>query len=237
MVKGYKTEKESILTQIQNLYLLDRLLKRESLAFYEVADELPGLFHANYKKDLSILYINREGEKFTHFTTEEMREMGYEYFDKYTHPDTLKHVFPRFIEFYERANDDNMHVEFQQIQDLANGGYDTLFTVTKPYKEQDLLLTSSVSVKDLNWVSAKVERIFEEDIFVKKNFCLFQQLTNREIEVLSLIGSGFTNKVISEKLFLSIETIKQHRKMIKRKTECRNTVELVKFAQAFDLID
>ena len=95
---------------------------------------------------------------------------------------------------------------------------------------------TAFSIENLEWVSTKVERIAGEEIFVRKHFRQFQSLTTRELEILTLIAQGKTNRRISDQLFISVDTVKQHRKFIKKKTECKNTVELVKFAQSFDLI-
>jgi len=43
------------------------------------------------------------------------------------------------------------------------------------------------------------------------------QLSSRETEIIQLIAAGMTNKEIAEKLFLSIHTIKTHRKNIIKK--------------------
>lgn len=55
-------------------------------------------------------------------------------------------------------------------------------------------------------------------------------LTKREKEIITLIYFGFSNPSMAEKLFLSIDTIKTHRKNIMRKLELNNTADLVKFA-------
>lgn len=59
-------------------------------------------------------------------------------------------------------------------------------------------------------------------------------LSIREIEVLSLIMQGLTNNEIAEKLFISYETVKSHRKNILEKTGARNTAALIHYYhQAF----
>ena len=42
-------------------------------------------------------------------------------------------------------------------------------------------------------------------------------LTRREWEVLQLIGQGYTCESIAENLFISLDTVRNHRKSIKRK--------------------
>lgn len=64
----------------------------------------------------------------------------------------------------------------------------------------------------------------------KNNYSAQHDLTNREIEVLSLISQELTMKEIGEKLFLSEQTIHTHRKNLMKKTRAKNAVGLVKFA-------
>ena len=54
-----------------------------------------------------------------------------------------------------------------------------------------------------------------------------QKLSLREIEVLGLIMQGYTNNEIAEKLFVSYETVKSHRKHILLKTGAKNTAALI----------
>lgn len=62
---------------------------------------------------------------------------------------------------------------------------------------------------------------------------LGEELTRRETEILSLIAKGYCGREISNMLILSEHTIRTHRRNILKKTNCRNSKELVK--KAFDL--
>lgn len=55
-------------------------------------------------------------------------------------------------------------------------------------------------------------------------------LTDREVEILRLIASGFTNKQIAEKLFISIKTVETHRTKIMQKLDLHMTADLVRYA-------
>jgi len=57
-------------------------------------------------------------------------------------------------------------------------------------------------------------------------------LLERELEVPQLTSDGHSEKEISDKLFLSIETVKTHRKNMLQKTEARNSVDLVRMGIA-----
>lgn len=55
-------------------------------------------------------------------------------------------------------------------------------------------------------------------------------LSEREIEVITLIAEGLTNVEISDKLFLSKHTVNTHRKNIMAKLGVKNTAGIVMFA-------
>jgi DNA-binding CsgD family transcriptional regulator len=55
------------------------------------------------------------------------------------------------------------------------------------------------------------------------------KLTLREIEILGLIMLGYTNLQIAEKLFVSYETVRSHRKHILEKTGAKNTAALINY--------
>lgn len=55
-------------------------------------------------------------------------------------------------------------------------------------------------------------------------------LSDRELEVLRLLGMGSSTRDIAERLHLSIKTIETHRAHIKRKLNCKTSAEMVSFA-------
>lgn len=54
-------------------------------------------------------------------------------------------------------------------------------------------------------------------------------LSLREVEILGLIMLGYTNQQIAQKLFISYETVRSHRKNILMKTGAKNTAALVNY--------
>lgn len=63
-----------------------------------------------------------------------------------------------------------------------------------------------------------------------------KSLTIREIEIIRLIDQEFSNKQISDKLFISERTVETHRKNIFRKTNTQSVVGLLKYAHSRKLI-
>jgi DNA-binding NarL/FixJ family response regulator len=62
------------------------------------------------------------------------------------------------------------------------------------------------------------------------------KLTKREIEILHLIYEGCSNKEISEKLYISLCTVKNHRYNLKKKTDVKNTAGLISYGIKNNLI-
>jgi two-component system, NarL family, response regulator NreC len=62
-------------------------------------------------------------------------------------------------------------------------------------------------------------------------------LTPRELEVLTLIAEGMTNAEIADRLVISVKTVDRHRENIMRKLNLHNRIDLVKYALRMGLID
>ena len=62
-------------------------------------------------------------------------------------------------------------------------------------------------------------------------------LTDRELEILRLIGLGHTNTEIAERLYLSVRTVESHRAHIQHKTGRTGRSELVRYALDHGLVE
>ena len=85
-----------------------------------------------------------------------------------------------------------------------------------------LQVNLNIEVKDIFTASFLINKRIknEKEIHTHK-------LSVREIEILSLIMIGYTTKEIADKLFISFETVKSHRKNILEKTGAKNTASLI----------
>lgn len=72
----------------------------------------------------------------------------------------------------------------------------------------------------------------EEYKFLSKKFRIVEStlLTNREIEIIKLIAQEFTSKEIADQLFLSSNTIENHRKNIFNKLKVKNIAGMMLLA-------
>ena len=55
----------------------------------------------------------------------------------------------------------------------------------------------------------------------------WENITERELEVLDLLSRGYNSKAIAEQLFISPNTVEFHRRQLLKKTESRNIAELI----------
>ena len=65
----------------------------------------------------------------------------------------------------------------------------------------------------------------------------FEDLTEREREVLTLIAEGLSNQEIADALVISVKTVNRHRENIMAKLNLHSRVELVRYAIEKGLID
>ena len=62
------------------------------------------------------------------------------------------------------------------------------------------------------------------------------KFTKRELEIIYLLDQAKTSEEIAKELFISIHTVRTHRKNLLHKTGCENTIELLKKVKTLKLI-
>lgn len=105
--------------------------------------------------------------------------------------------------------------------------------------------TNATDLKRAIETIAKGQQYYSEEFipyFTKKYISSKSQneqnsLSKRELEVLSLIGKGFTNQEIADELFISIKTVANHRASLISKTGSKNTITLLSYGIRNKLIE
>jgi DNA-binding NarL/FixJ family response regulator len=77
----------------------------------------------------------------------------------------------------------------------------------------------------------------KQEIKTEENSNLFPKLTEREIEILKLIGKQYSTQKIAEKLFISFHTVEAHRSNLISKAGVKNTAGLIRWADRYALLD
>lgn len=98
--------------------------------------------------------------------------------------------------------------------------------LTKPFSAEEL--TSAVTSR---LQRIEMLRQYDEQTVYQKEFSfLRQQVTARELEVLLLVGQGYTSKQIAKKLGIRQNTVEVHRANLMRKLDAPNAANLARWA-------
>lgn len=111
--------------------------------------------------------------------------------------------------------------------------------IIKRAAEEDLTNAIRAITQGYLYVHPAITRLLVKDLSKGPDVQqeAFKSLTPRELEVLKYIIRGFTNRQISETLFISIRTVEGHRSSLFGKLGLKNRVELVEFAEKNGLLD
>ncbi|MEL7160375.1 MAG: LuxR C-terminal-related transcriptional regulator [Bacteroidota bacterium] len=90
--------------------------------------------------------------------------------------------------------------------------------------------------RDLQLTPRTMDRLKRQQAFRREKATFFEQLSRRELEVLTLICQGLTNEQIAGQLYVAKNTVRTHRNNIWRALGIRTVVEAVWWGECFDLI-
>lgn len=100
--------------------------------------------------------------------------------------------------------------------------------LTKPFREQDLLDAVSIAL-------ARDRSRREHDKTVSRLRILFETLTPREKEVMTLVTTGLMNKQVAAQIGIGEITVKVHRGNVVRKMGAKSLPELVRMADVLGI--
>jgi two-component system NarL family response regulator len=117
--------------------------------------------------------------------------------------------------------------EIQEVIDLGIKNY-----VSKECRKQELVNAVYAAAKGKQFFCEQVLQILIGNKITGKTTEDVPQLSIREKEIIQLVAEGLTNKEIAGRLFLSIHTVKTHRKNMIRKLgfTFKNAAELMQYA-------
>ncbi|GIU35050.1 helix-turn-helix transcriptional regulator [Shewanella colwelliana] len=112
----------------------------------------------------------------------------------------------------------------------ADQGMDLLLTGLRKMVANELWYERALLSDAFNYLVKRLDNQNEVD---QDTVAMLQMLTGRERVIIQLVSSGARNKEIAHQLCISEHTVKAHISSIFRKTQSRNRVELLRWAQTY----
>jgi DNA-binding NarL/FixJ family response regulator len=116
------------------------------------------------------------------------------------------------------------------IEIVADGG------ISIGFSQSADIIQELIKTRPKNTYRAHMQRVYD---FNRNNMADIARidLTSREIEVLTLIAEGITNKKISETLFISENTVKTHVRNILGKLQFQSRTQVALYAVEHGILD
>ncbi|MFD2717617.1 LuxR C-terminal-related transcriptional regulator [Hymenobacter monticola] len=171
----------------------------------------------------------------------ELIAMGPEYHTRYFNPDEAHEYVPQVVSLLER-NDLSFAVTlFQQVRTGPQQAFVWHLTTARLLAQgrsgQPLLVICfSTPIDPKSHITAKVQRLLDENTFLRQHSATFASLTTREREVLACLALGHTSQEIAVAFNISAQTADTHRRNIRQKLGATTNFDLGQYARAFDLI-
>jgi hypothetical protein len=219
----------------------DSCLYNKIKAFSQFAEMMPAVVIIQQVSPFTSIYMNSLGLSVLGITIDELKEMGPEYLERYFDFEDTEEVLEKLGQLLNENNMDKVLTFFQQVKlkDIENWvwhiGSTRIFYQDKAGKPTHIL-TTAIPIDKLQYICQKAEKIVDERDFIKLNEEKLKLLGKREIEVLKEVAIGKSSIEIAKELFLSIETVKSHRKSIKKKLEIKSPYEYTIYANNYNQI-
>jgi DNA-binding CsgD family transcriptional regulator len=221
----------------------DKACLEEKLRTLQAIDqELPAIVIVMNVLADYVEYMSPRGCRQLEITLEALRDMGSGYYDTFFNPHDVADYLPKIIAMLDAPATDNIVVTFfQQVRIAPTRDWvwhlgSTRVFIRDATGKPTHVITCVIPVDPLHHVTSKVNRLLEENNFLRHNQHVFAALTKREKEILRLMALGFSAGEIADKVHISEKTAVTHRRNIKAKIGAQSSYDLTSFAQAFDLI-
>ncbi len=204
-------------------------------------NELPAVFIVHDLVTQSVVYMSRKGLELLGITLEEVRLNMQEYHTIFFNEEDAAHYAPKILDLVATNKDGDMVSFFQQVRTSTTQPWEWYLSSTKIFLRDEsgtprLIITLSVRVDAEHPISVKVDKLLEENKFLRKQQHIFSLLTKREKEILKMMAIGHSSSEIANKLHISEATANTHRRNIRSKINAETQYDVTRFAQAFDLI-
>ncbi|MGC1243886.1 MAG: LuxR C-terminal-related transcriptional regulator [Chryseosolibacter sp.] len=193
---------------------------------------------------MKFIYVSKSVKKITGYHAEDFLNDGFSFCCKIWHPKDagiLKQLHQKLFAYYY-ATPINERTKLKFSYNLRLKRKDSAYmnvlqqTVFIKVNERGKPLVDFTTITDitpfkkdhhLTLVIQKLNSMGEYEQVYKEEFYNYDfAFTRRQLEIMGLISKGMTTKEIAANLFLSADTVKNHRKNILKMTGSKNVVEV-----------
>jgi DNA-binding CsgD family transcriptional regulator len=224
--KEFNNQNQHFSFRLRNLYLKDEKV------FQQIQHYLPN----------PIYIIDRNNDNYQFISTsffskgkeiEKMHAFGKPYLKEISNLSLLKQLENKTRVFH-LENDYNDVCNYLQCVSLKNKM--TSFFTNKIIINDTLTLNTTLFPSESQLISDIFKELIPSGEDNLNKWLKFQTLTKREKGILKLIANDYSNKEVSDLLFISIHSVKTHRKNIYKKLDIHKTSQLVRIAIAMELL-
>ena len=205
------------------------------------ADLYPGVVIVLNYDCRQVLYMSARGLRLLQTTVPELLAMGEEYYTRYFNPDESHEYVPKIVGLLKRNDLDYSVGFFQQVRTGPHSSFESYLSTVRvlaqgQHGEPLLTICLSCCIEPGSYLTAKVQRLLDENAFLRSNAAAFASLTGRERQILSFLARSHSSAEIAKSLFISTQTVITHRRNLRQKLGAATSFELGQYARAFDLI-
>lgn len=229
----------------QQLHGVQKNLKEGTYTIDDLGSILPAsvmIHDMENLQPLGVSYMNNWGCEHLGTSIDEINRLGEAYYSKYFVKEESYAIFEGISNYLQNEDFSKQYNFFQRVKLHYEVEYKWFYSVCKLISLKteggtaDKMILLSSPVEGIDLMISRVNKVLDEDIYIKNNYRTFASLTKREKTIISMIANGKSSKEIADELFMSIHTVSTHRKNIIQKTECNSFAALFKFALAFELL-
>ena len=186
-------------------------------------------------------YMSERGLHLLATTMPELRDLGTRYHEQFFNPDEANEYVPQIVGMLERNDPGYVVSFFQQVRTGPKRVFEWYLSSVRVLAQSAagqplLVICLACAINPASHITTKVQRLLDENNFLRRHAGTFASLTAREREVLRYLALGHSSGEIAASLHMSPQTADTHRRNIRQKLSAPSAFELGQYARAFDLI-
>lgn len=234
MKPNYRTEREQKLYNDATIFRLSKLLKSNPELFSQIVDYLPYTVYLNEVNTLKITFGNADLLNKLELCLTDIYTHGFHKVKLISEENTREHSIKKINEFKKRNDSYEICSYFQHMKFYKKLEWNLTYKIKHT---PNLYFNFMHSSSDFGSIGIDLERTLNETLIDKNGWERFQSLTKSQKALLKDLSNGKSMNEISQKNEVSIETVKTHRKNMMKKIDAHNILDIVNFANTFQLID